>query len=117
MRLPRAARLTKSVEFRRVRREGRSWPGRHVTLAVLFDAETGMSRIGIITTRQIGGAVVRNRVRRRLRDIVRLTRQRLKVGCWIVLLAKRSAASVTSDRLRDDWEQLAQRAGIWRGVA
>src|SRR5262249_5012664 len=36
-------------------------------------------------------------------------------GCWIVVLAKRGAAAASSERLRAEWQQLAERAGLWRG--
>ena len=85
-----------------------------MTLAVLRDAETGPSRTGFITTRQLGGAVVRNRVRRRLREIVRASRPRLVAGCWIVLIARSAAARAKSDLLREEWERLANRAQLWK---
>jgi ribonuclease P protein component len=116
LRLPRAARLHQTAEFRRVRTEGRSWPGRYFTLAVLEGAERGPSRIGLITTRQVGGAVVRNRIRRRLREIVRQARPRLKSGCWIVLIARPAAARGRTDQMRDEWNRLAERAALWRPV-
>jgi ribonuclease P protein component len=72
--------------------------------------------VGFITTRQIGGAVVRNRVRRRLREVVRQARPHLKSGCWIVLIARRASATASSDRLRDEWSRLAERAGLWKSV-
>jgi ribonuclease P protein component len=83
---------------------------------VLEVAEQGPSRVGFITTRQIGGAVVRNRVRRRLREIVRQARPRLKSGCWIALIARRASANGRSDQLRDEWNRLAERAALWKSV-
>ena len=114
--MPRAARLTQTSEFRRVRAEGRAWPGRYLTLAVLEGVERGSSRIGFITTRQIGGAVERNRVRRRLREIVRQARPRLRGGRWLVLIARRASTAARSDQLRDEWQRLAERAGLWKPV-
>ena len=108
--------MTLTAEFRRVRAEGRSWPGRYFTLAVLENAGAGPSRIGLITTRQLGGAVVRNRVRRRLREIVRASRPRLKAACWIVVIARSAAARASSDQLRVEWERLAPRANLWKTV-
>jgi ribonuclease P protein component len=111
--MPRAARLHQTAEFRRVRAEGRSWPGRYFTLAVLEGAEGGPSRIGFITTRQVGGAVVRNRIRRRLREIVRQSRPRFKSGCWIVLIARSAAGRARTGQMRDEWNRLAERAALW----
>ncbi len=50
-----------------MREEGRTWPGKFFVLSVLFDAEAGESRLGIITSRRVGGAVGRVRARRLLR--------------------------------------------------
>lgn len=117
LRFPRAARLTQTGEFQRVRAEGRSWPGRYFVLAMLERAEAGPSRIGFITTRQLGGAVVRNRVRRRCREIVRQSRPRLKPNCWIVVIARSASARASSDQLRVEWERLAIRANLWEAVS
>ena len=87
-----------------------------MTLAVLEGAAPGPSRIGFITTRQIGGAVVRNRVRRRLREIVRQSRPRLKSAAWIVLIARRASATAQSGQLREEWSKLAARAALWKTV-
>ena len=45
-------------------------------------------RVGLITSRRVGGAVARNRVRRRLREIVRRNQQALKGGIWFVVIAR-----------------------------
>ena len=105
-----------TAEFRRVRAEGRSWPGRNFTLAVLENAGAEPSCIGFITTRQLGGAVVRNRIRRRLREIVRASRPRLKTACWIVVIARSASARATSEQLRAEWDRLAARANLWKDV-
>jgi ribonuclease P protein component len=68
-----------------------------------------------VTSKRIGGAVVRNRVRRRLREIVRLHQQRLRNGLWIVTIARPPAANATYRALEDEWLRLADRASILRG--
>ena len=83
---------------------------------MLENAGTGSSRIGFITTRQLGGAVVRNRVRRRLREIVRASRPRLRTTCWIVVIARSAAARASADELRAEWERLAVRGKLWKAV-
>ena len=47
-----------------------------------------------VKSRRVGGAVLRNRVRRRLREIIRATRPQLRPGCSIVLVARRAATTV-----------------------
>jgi len=69
-------------------------------------------RAGIVTSRKIGGAVVRNRLRRRMRDIVRIEQQRVRSGLWLVLIARRPAAQASHAMLKDEWLRLAERASI-----
>ena len=115
LRFPKAARLTRVSEFKRVKERGRSFPGRLLVLGVLIHPEPASdagSRIGFVTSKRVGGAVVRNTVRRHLREAVRHSRPRLRVGCWIVLVARYTAARATGSELAAEWLKLARRAGI-----
>jgi ribonuclease P protein component len=56
--------------------------------------------------------VVRNRVRRRLREIVRQHQHDLRQDVWIVLVARRDAATARYHALEDEWLRLARRASI-----
>ena len=79
-------------------------------LGVLRNADS--SRAGLIASRRVGGAVVRNLIRRRLREILRLTRPGWKSGIWMVVIARPAAAKASFDDLRDEWLRLAGRSGI-----
>jgi ribonuclease P protein component len=83
-------------------------------LGVLEADQEGTTRTGIVTSRRIGTAVVRNRVRRRLRELVRHARPAMREGLWLVLVAKPPAARATFAMLREEWTQLARRGGILR---
>ena len=111
-RFPAVHRLKLSGEFERVRKEGRAVRGGLLMLSVLpVDGEKRF-RVGLITSRRVGGAVARNRVRRRLREIVRRNQHALKGGIWFVVIARRSAAQTRSAALEAEWLRLARRAGI-----
>jgi len=113
-RFPAARRLKVSREFERVRKEGRAVRGGLLTLSVLpVDGEKRF-RVGLITSRRVGGAVARNRIRRRLREIVRRNQQVLKGGIWFVVIARRSAAHTEAAALEAELLCLAQRADILR---
>ena len=83
-------------------------------LGVLKNDAESSQRIGIVTSRRIGNAVVRNRVRRRLREIVRAARPRLVTGLWLVIVAKVPSATALFATLAEEWAQLARRGSILR---
>jgi ribonuclease P protein component len=125
---PKARRLTRASEIERVKQNGRAQRGKLLILGVL---EVGTPRCGVrsaqradptqrekpfragfVTSRKIGGAVARNRVRRRLREIVRKCQHDIGEGFWIVLIARPAAARASYSALEDEWLRLARRASI-----
>ncbi len=107
-----ARRLKRSRDFDRVRLEGRTFRGGLLTLGVLeVEEETGF-RVGFVTSRRIGGAVVRNRTRRRLREIVRRDQHALGKRIWLVVIARPAAAQAEFAALEKEWRRLAQRASV-----
>jgi ribonuclease P protein component len=109
---PKARRLEKPEEFARVKGQGTTQRGPTLLLGVLANKEEKLFRAGFVTSKRIGGAVVRNRVRRRLRDIVRTQQARLRKGVWFVVVARPAAARATYGALKDEWLRLAERASI-----
>jgi ribonuclease P protein component len=114
LRFPKKARLAESSEFAKVRTEGKAQHGKHMLLGVLGGIGDTPTRVGFVTSRKVGGAVTRNLIRRRLREIVRIVRPELKPGFWIVIVAKPNSAKATLSKLREEWMTLAKRAGIFR---
>ena len=92
--------------------EGTSFHGKFFVLSVLKNAPTPEVRVGFITSRRVGGAVARNRVRRRLREIVRAARPHIHAGTWLTLIARQAAAQASSGILAAEWQQLARRSSI-----
>ena len=112
MRFPKARRLTRSSEFERVKTTGQSIQGRFLLLGFLAVGGDGPFRAGIITSKRIGEAIVRNRVRRRIREVVRTEQRRVRNGLWLVLIARRPAVHASYATLKDEWLRLADRASI-----
>ncbi len=115
LRFPRAARIHSGGEFALVRSEGRSVQGRFLRLSAARDPAGGQTRFGFITPRRIGMAVIRNRVRRRLREICRLYRPVLDPGWLVVIVAKSPAAKATFSEMREEWLILARQLPILSG--
>ena len=104
MTFPREARLVRRGEFDAVYRAGRRRSSSHFT--VFFRAnELPQSRFGVSIKKALGGAVVRNRIRRRVREIVRCHRLEISAGWDIVIhpksnVAKAEFAALTVELLR-----------------
>jgi ribonuclease P protein component len=111
-RFSRASRLSRTAEFKLVKQAGKSWTGRHLVLGVLAQPEATRARVGIVTTRKVGMAVVRNRIRRRIREVFRLHQFDVISGVWLVTVARPSAATASFRDLERDWLRLAERASI-----
>lgn len=73
---------------------------------------TGTNRIGITVSKKLGHAVVRNRVRRRIREVYRLNEEKFQPGWDIVVVARTRAVSCKFDALTNAFLSLAKKAGI-----
>ncbi|MFM8983043.1 MAG: ribonuclease P protein component [Spartobacteria bacterium] len=112
LRFPKSSRLLNSRDFRKVREKGKSSQGRLLRLGVLKDSDPKPTRIGLVTSKRVGGAVDRNKTRRRLREMIRAVLPTIAPGLDIVVVAKSSAASASFDELRAEWLLLARRLSI-----
>lgn len=104
-------RLTDNRQFQLVRKDGKSWVNRLVVLGALQNG-LAISRFGFGTSRQIGGAVQRNRARRLLRESVRLYRQSMAPGWDIVLIAREPAAQSDLHEVSAAVERLLRQARL-----
>jgi ribonuclease P protein component len=97
---PREARLVRKSEFDAVYSTGKRRSNAHFT-AFFRANERPLSRFGFSIKKALGGAVVRNRMRRRMREIVRCHRQEIPAGWDIVIHPKSKVA-------RTEFVQLTQ---------
>ena len=74
----------------------------------------GGNRIGLTVSKKLGCAVVRNRVRRRLREIYRLHEDRFIPGWDIVVVARSRCVDADFGKLTNAYLSLAEKAGILR---
>ena len=72
----------------------------------------GVNRVGITTGKKLGHAVVRNRVRRRLREVYRLNEEKFLPGWDIVVVARSRAVEAPFPALVKGYLDLARKAGI-----
>lgn len=101
--------LTKRAQFGLVYSEGRAWASNSVVMKALPNG-LDISRYGFSVSRRVGKAVVRNRVKRLLREILRQTP--LQPGWDIVFIARSPAARVNWASLGESVRGLLFRAGL-----
>jgi len=107
--MPGEQRLTKRRQYALVYSQGRSWVNSLVVMKALPNGFT-LSRYGFSVSRQVGKAVTRNRVKRLLREILRLTP--LEPGWDIVFIARPVAATADYASLKESVRGLLSRAGL-----
>ena len=91
--LPKSARLRRTADYRQVYAKGRR---RNLGILVAFARASGeqASRVGLTVPRALGGAVERNRLKRRLREAIRKHRAELGPGWDIVFHPRAEAKTV-----------------------
>lgn len=87
-------RLSRSAEFERVYRQGRSVANRHLVLYTFPNASTQRPRLGLSVSRKVGGAVERNKVKRLLREAFSHAENELLAGQDVVVVARPSAGEL-----------------------
>jgi ribonuclease P protein component len=96
LRAPSRGRLSRSAEFERVYRHGRSTANRHLVLYTFPNATTERPRLGLSVSRKVGGAVERNRVKRLLREAFAHTEANLRAGQDVVVVARPGAGELAA---------------------
>lgn len=103
--------LKKSREFRRLYAKGKSAAD---SLLVVYFRKNGLceNRVGFTVTTKLGKAVVRNRVRRRLREVYRLNEEKLKFGLDIIIVARVKSRYVCYGELDKAFLDLCRRLSL-----
>ena len=103
--------LKENNVFRRLYYKGANAGNRYLVIYCRRNA-LGVNRLGLTVSTKLGHAVVRNRVRRRLREVVRLNEGRLQNGYDIVLVARSAAVEAEFTALTRAFLMAADKVGI-----
>ncbi|HEU4572309.1 MAG TPA: ribonuclease P protein component [Candidatus Limnocylindrales bacterium] len=106
--------LTRPVDFQALQRDGAMRSNQLMTVRVRrTDLDT--TRFGLSTGRRLGGAVVRNRVRRRLREALRAMAPSFQPGWDVLIIARPALADADYEALVRGVRRLLERAGVVGG--
>jgi ribonuclease P protein component len=107
--LSRPHRLTRGDDYKRVVRRGSRCAGQHTVTHLISSGEGDAVRFGFIVGRQVGGAVVRNTIRRRLKDVCARALPTVRPGTDVVIRALPSAAGADFATLRSEVDRCLRR--------
>jgi len=105
--------LKKNYEFKNVLTKGKFYKGKYVEIFVLKNKKT-CNYMGIAVQKKIGKAVIRNRIKRLIRENYRLIEKQIKEGYDIVILWKKSVSVENANfkNIMEDMLKLFERANL-----
>ena len=106
--------IKENYEFRRLYQKGASAVGGCMVLYCRRN-RLGRNRLGVTVSVKIGGAVQRNRARRRLREVYRLNSPRLRQGWDIILVARGRTLTASWRELNDTFLRLCRKLDLLEG--
>ena len=111
---PKSARLRKRPEFLNLSRTGKKVHSPNF-IVISTNNERGESRLGITVSSKVGNAVVRNRIKRRLREIFRRRRREWVSASDIVVIARKGAAALSSALIQKEIDYcLREQRSRWK---
>lgn len=108
---PASVRLRARSDYLRVQKTGKKTKGRFLILLSLENG-SATSRFGLTVSGRLGNAAKRNRIRRRIREIERIHRHRIKPGFDIVAIARDRARNADFTDMKEEYLKLARDAGL-----
>ena len=109
--MQRKFRLTRSEDFQRVRRYGKSFAHPLLVLVIQANEGTGL-RVGVAASRSVGTAVKRNRAKRLLRAAIRSLLPKLAPGWDVILIARPALVFSTLSETSDALQKVLRRAKL-----
>jgi len=110
--MKRKYRLRRNADFQRVRHGGQSNASPLLVLAFLRN-NLDHSRFGFVVSKKLGKAVRRNKIKRRIREAVRLRLAHIEPGFDFVFIARKQAGSADFWEISAAVESLVKRANLW----
>ena len=103
--------LKRNNDFRRLYARGKSYAGGY-TVVYMSKNRVGINRIGFTVSKSVGKAVVRNRLKRLMRESYRLLSDKLCVGYDIIIVSRNRAVGKTQPQIMKDIEYAMRKLGL-----
>jgi ribonuclease P protein component len=116
-RFSKSARLLKHADFERVYQQGRRHFSASMTVFFLEREMAGGPRVGLTVGKVLGGAVTRNRIKRRMREAIRRHLLPLTANVDVVINPKKSASALETTKLEAEIERAFAAVQQGKGVA
>ena len=110
--MQRQFRLTRSTDFKRVRRDGKS-NAHPLIVLIALENQLSTTQVGVAAGRSVGNAVKRNRAKRLIRAAARDLHPQIKTGWDIIIIARAPIIQVKMPQVRDALQALLQRAHLF----
>ena len=107
--------LKKTYQFKRVYNNGKSYANRLIVLYVLKTNQHETRRVGYSVSKKIGKAVVRNRVKRLLKEVYRHNKDKLELGIDLVFIARNPIVNASYQQIEQAVNQLFTNSKIIKG--
>ncbi len=112
LKLPKRKILRQKKDFQTVYRYGRSYANRYLVLYVLESEDLG-GKVGFAAGKKLGNAVVRNRVKRLLRESYRLSQDKVRPGIALLLVGRRALVDEKCAVAQEALLGIGKKAGIF----
>ncbi len=104
--------IRKNVEFRAIYRRGKSFSNALLVLYI-YKNKKNLNRIGISVSKKVGKSVIRNRVKRLIKESYRLNRNELNIGYDLVFIARNAANGRNYNEIDEAVKNLFKKAGLY----
>jgi ribonuclease P protein component len=111
-RFEKSERLKSSREFKAVFQQCRKLEDRNFMFYVQFSEDPKLRKFGVSLGRAVGKAHQRNLLKRRLREIYRVEKERFRGGYQVILIPRRGSADRAYEELKHSFLELSIRAGL-----
>ena len=106
-------RLKSSKDFKAVFQQCRKLEDKNLAFYVQFSkGDAGLRKFGVSLSRALGKAYLRNRLKRRLREIYRVEKEKFRGGYQVILVPRRGSVDRPFGEIRESFLSLATRAGL-----